>query len=73
MRSHRHGFCDRWQLLDSCIAWFWCDSFAFVGVAAVDRLWRRDGTSAVDVSGMLAVTGLEKCFQKMFAFEIVSP
>jgi hypothetical protein len=34
---------------------------------------RLDGSAAVDVSGMLAVTGLEKCFQKMFAFEIVSP
>jgi hypothetical protein len=34
---------------------------------------RLDGSAAMDVSGMLAVTGLEKCFQKMFAFEIVSP
>jgi hypothetical protein len=31
------------------------------------------GSAAVDVLGMLVVTGLEKCFQKMFAFEIVSP
>jgi hypothetical protein len=33
---------------------------------------RLDASAAVDVSGMLAVTGLEKSFQKMFAFEIVS-